>query len=191
MLEAMHRSVIVILASLGALAASATFALAHSTPYAWTVSKARVMLQEGTNVSLPEAERAALIAEAQGWLDKLRPLQLTAGSDPENRYWRQAAMYKNYIDRFVDIRDTVARGLSIDSVKCAGQGKALTGKRYKHFRCNAASYVLEVPNIELVPGADPFLPEVVEGPRRIVGPLQAVFTVHVTGKARMLSQRAS
>ena len=81
-------------------------------------------------------------------------------------------------------------GLSIDTVRCTGQGKALKGKRYKHFRCNATSYVLEIPTIELKPGVDPTLPEVVEGPRRLIGPLAAVFTVHVTGKARMLSQRA-
>ena len=81
-------------------------------------------------------------------------------------------------------------GLSIDSAKCVGQGKALSGKRYKHFRCPTTSYVLEIPNVELKPGADPALPEVVEGPVRRIGPLEAAFTVHVTGKARMLSQRA-
>ena len=63
-------------------------------------------------------------------------------------------------------------------------------KQYKHFRCNASSYTLEIPNIELVPGIDPSVPEVVEGARRLVGPLEAVFTVHVTGKSRMLSQRS-
>ena len=189
MLAPMRRSVFVILASLGAVAASATLALAHSTPYAWTVSKARVMLQEGTNIALPEADRAALDAELNAWLAKFRPLLLTAQADPDQ--WRLAQTYDAYIDRFEKAQESVNEGLSIDSVRCLGQGKALTGKRYKHFRCNASSYVLEIPNIELVPGADPFLPEVVEGPRRIVGPLQAVFTVHVTGKARMLSQRAS
>jgi hypothetical protein len=64
-------------------------------------------------------------------------------------------------------------------------------KRYKHFRCQATSYVLEIPSIGFAPGADPFLPEIVEGPRKLVGPFQAVFTVHVTGKSRMLVQRTS
>jgi hypothetical protein len=51
--------------------------------------------------------------------------------------------------------------------------------------------VLEIPNIELKPGPDPGAPEVVEGPRRLIGPLQAVFSVHVTGKSKMLAQRTS
>lgn len=185
----MKRPVVLILASICALAASASIALAHTTPFSWTVSKARVMLQEGTNIALPEADRVALGAELDAWLTKFRPLLLTAQADPDQ--WRLAQTYNTYIDRFEKAQKSVNAGLSIDSVKCLGQGKALTGKRYKHFRCNASSYVLEIPNIELVPGADPFLPEVVEGPRKLVGPLAAVFTVHVTGKARMLSQRAS
>lgn len=65
----------------------------------------------------------------------------------------------------------------------------LSKKSYKHFRCNVTSYTLEIPTIELVPGADPSLPEVKEVSRRLIGPPAAVFTVHVTGKSRMLSQR--
>ena len=42
------------------------------------------------------------------------------------------------------------------------------------------------PAIELKPGPDPATPEVFEGPRRLIGPFKAVFTVHVTGKSRML-----
>lgn len=189
MLAAMKRPVVVILASLCALSASASIALAHTTPYSWTVSKARVLLQEGTNVSLPEPERTALDAELAAWLAKFRPLLLTAQADPDQ--WRLAQTYDTYITRFVKARASVNSGLSIDAANCLGTGKALPGKKYNHFRCNATSYVLEIPSIELVPGTDPSLPEVVEGPRRLVGPLQAVFTVHVTGKARMLSQRAS
>jgi hypothetical protein len=51
--------------------------------------------------------------------------------------------------------------------------------------------VLEIPNVELVPGAAPSVPEIVEGPRKLVGPVQGVFTVHVTGNSRMLAQRVS
>ena len=183
----MGRSAFIIIASAAALAGSAV-ALAHNTPYSWTVSKARVMLQEGTNIAPPADEKASLLAEVQGWLDKLRPLKQTAEEDPED--WLILGTYNGYIKRFVEARDKINAGLSIDGVKCVGQGKALTGKRYKHFRCDATSYVLEIPNIQLVPGVDPFLPEVVEGPRKLVGPLAAVFTVHVMGKGRMLSQRA-
>ena len=174
----------IIVVAAAALACSAV-ALAHNSPYSWTVSKARVMLQENTNIALPEADRVALDAELDAWVKKFGVLVLTAADDP-----RLAQTYDAYKRRFAAARATVARGLSIDGVKCTGQGKALTGKRYKHFRCNATSYALEIPNIELVFGDDPFLPEIVEGPRRRIGPLEASFTVHVTGKSRMLSQRA-
>jgi hypothetical protein len=153
------------------------------------------MLQEGTNVGLPPDQRQALDAELAAWVAKFQPLLLTAetgaqlGLDPTPG--RLAQTYKSYIDRLKKLRGNVNSGLSIDSVKCVGQGNALTGKRYRHFRCNATSYVLEIPSIELVPGTDPALPEVVEGPRRLIGPLAAVFNIHVTGKSRMLSQRTA
>jgi len=185
----MKRSTLVILVSIGTLAASTAVALAHTTPYAWTVPKARVLLQEGTTIRLPEAERQALDAELEALLDQFRLLRLTAQADPNE--WLLAGTYDNYVTRFQRAQSTVNAGLSIDSVLCVGTGKTLTGKRYKHFRCTATSYVLEIPNAELKPGADGALPEVLEGPVRRIGPLEAVFTVHVTGKARMLSQRAS
>ena len=146
------------------------------------------MLQEGTTIALPADQRAALDAELEAQLKKFNGLLLAAQDDPDQ--WRLAGTYKNYIDRFRKAQNNVNAGLSIDSVKCTGLGKALKGKRYKHFRCNATSYELEIPNIELQP-ADAVLPEVVEGPRRVIGPLEAVFNVHVTGKSRMLAQRSS
>jgi hypothetical protein len=206
MLKAMKRPVAVMLLALGALAASATLAWAHGTAHSWTVTKARVMLQEGTNVALTADQRAAAGAEIDAWLTKLRPLLLTAQALYEStqnpEYARLGQTYDSTIDRFEKAKATLAAGLSIDSTKCGGQGKAIVGKftekaggaverRYKHFRCNATSYALEIPNIELVPGAVPSAPEVVEGQRRLIGPLQAVFTVHVTGKSRMLAQRGS
>ncbi|HEU0303250.1 MAG TPA: hypothetical protein VFR32_01585 [Gaiellaceae bacterium] len=185
----MRRAISILGVALAVAAAATATALAHSTPYSWTVPRAQLLLPDSTNIALPADSKASLDAELDAWLAKFRPLLLTAQADPDQ--WRLQQTYKTYIDRFVKARDTVNSGLSIDSTKCVGKGKALKGKRYKHFRCNATSYVLEIPNIELVPGADPALPDVVEGPRRIIGPLQAVFTVHVTGKTRMLSQRAS
>jgi hypothetical protein len=191
----MNRPIVVALVSAGALVASAAVALAHTTPYSWTVSKARVMLQEGTNINLPPDQRQALDAELEALLDKFRPLQLTAQSTYESTQNPDASRlnqtYGAYIDRLKKTLVQVNSGLSIENVKCIGQGKALIGKRYKHFRCNASSYVLEIPSIEFVPGADPFLPEIVEGPRRLIGPLAAVFSIHVTGKSRMLSQRTA
>jgi hypothetical protein len=200
------RSIALAIVSAAVLAGSAAVALAHSTPYSWSVSKARVMLQEGTNIALPADQRAALDSELAAWLVKFRPLLLTAqtgaqtGLDP--RAARLAQTYDSYIVRLKKLRATVNSGLSIDSAKCVGQGKASIGKfnpekpgpvvkQYKHFRCNASSYTLEIPNIELDPSIDPSLPEVVEGSRRLVGPFQAGFSVHVTGNSRMTSQRTS
>ncbi len=199
----MNRSIVVVLVSVGALVASAAVALAHSTPYGWPVAKAQLMLQEGTNISLPPDQRQALGAELDALIAKFRPLKLTAESAYETTrnpdYSRLTQTYASYIDRFEKAQATISGGLSIDSAKCAGQGKALIGKftekpgavekRYKHFRCNATSYVLEIPSIELKPGADPATPEVIEGPRQLIGPLQGVFSVHVTGKSRVLVQR--
>jgi hypothetical protein len=194
----MGKPAFIIVVAAAALAGSAV-TLAHNSPYSWTVAKARVMLQESTNIALPEADRVALDAELDAWQNKFGLLLLTAQSEytrtaeagaDDPKYSRLAQTYDTYKRRFKAAQANVARGLSIDSVTCAGQGKALTGKRYKHFRCDATSYVLEIPNIELVFGDDPFLPEVAEGPRRRIGPLLAVFTVHVMGKSRMLAQRA-
>ena len=201
----MKRSIALVIVSTAVLAGSAAVALAHSTPHWWAVSKARVMLQEGTNLALPADQRAALDAEIGDSLKQLRPLQLTAQSLYEStqnpEYARLNQTYGSYIKRFGEAQATLAAGLSIDSAQCVGQGKALVGKvnpekpgpvakQYKHFRCNASSYTLEIPNIQLVPGAAPSVPEIVEGARRLVGPFQGVFTVHVTGKSRMLAQRS-
>jgi hypothetical protein len=201
----MGRSTLVVLLSIGALLGSAAVAVAHTTPHWWSVSKARVMLQEGTNIALPADQRAALDAELAAWLAKFGPLKLTAeagaltGQDP--RAGRLAQTYASYIDRLKKLRVAVNSGPSIDSAKCVGQGKALVGKfnpekpgpvvkQYKHFRCNASSYTLEILSIELDPSIDPSLPEVVEGPRKLVGPIAAVYSVHVTGTSRMLAQRS-
>ena len=154
---------LVILVVLGALAASAAVALAHSTPFAWTASKARVVLQEEATIVLPDAERVALDAELEALLDKLRLLELTAGSAPEDR--PVLATYTNYIKRFRKAQNTVNAGLSIDTVKCAGQGKALTGKRYKHFRCPTSSYVLEIRTSSSSPVRTPICPRWSSCPR--------------------------
>jgi hypothetical protein len=198
----MNRSIVIALVCVGALVASATVALAHSTPYSWSVAKAQLTLQDSTTIALPGTERAGLDAELDAWLKKFRPLLLTAQAESEKDPGaiRLAQTYDTYITRFTTARQSVNAGLSIDSLKCTGQGKGVKGNfsekpgaietRYKHFRCSTKSYTLEIPNIELVPGANPFLPEVKEGARKLVGPFSAAFTVHVRGKTRMLAQRA-
>ena len=138
-------------------------------------------------------------------LDLFRPLKLSAlwsyETTVSHEYSRLAQTYDTYIKRLEEAQRIINAGLSIDNANCTGQGKAVIGrftekpglveKRYKHFRCSATSYVLEIPSIEFAPGPDPFVPEIVEGPRRRIGPFQAAFSVHVTGKSRMLAQRTS
>ena len=179
----------ILVIAMGVLATCSAVALAHNTPHSWTAAKAQVMLPETTTIALPQALRESLDAELEELLAKFRLLELTA--QQERGDWLAAATYSNYVTRFRTAQDTVNGGLSIDAAKCVGTGKALSRKRYKHFRCTATSYILEVPSVELQPVVNGALPEVLEGPVRRFGPLEAVFTVHVTGKTRMLSQRAN
>ena len=199
----MTRSAVAAVVAVGALVGSSAVALAHTTPYSWSAATARVMLQEGATISLPSGQRQELDAELKTQLEKFRPLKLTAQASYESTqnpvYARLAQTYDTYIKRFELAQKTIASGLSIDTSNCVGQGKAviahfaekagLVEKRYKHFRCSAKSYVLEIPTLEFAPGPDPFVPEVVEGTRRLVGPFDATFIVHVRGKARMIAQR--
>ena len=201
----MGRSVVAVLVCLGALIGSSAVAFAHTTPYSWSARKASLVLQEEVTITLPQAGRQGLEAELNAQLAKFRPLKLTAQSLYESTqnpdYARLAQTYDTYIKRFEVALETIGGGLSIDTARCVGAGKAVVGnfsekpglveKRYKHFRCNATSYVLEIPTIEFGPGPDPSTPEVVEGARRRIGPFSAVFTVHVLGKSRMLAQRIS
>ena len=200
----MSRSVVALLVCVGALLGSSAVALAHTTPFSWSPVRARLILQEETTISLPQADRLALEAELNAQLAKFRPMKLTAQSLYESTqnpdYARLAQTYDTYIKRFEVALKTISTGLSIDTANCVGRGKAVVGnfsekpglveKRYKHFRCNATSYVLEIPTIEFAPGPDPSVPEIVEAARRRVGPFQAVFNVHVTGKSKMLAQRS-
>ncbi len=174
---------------IGILAASASVAVAHNTRYAWTTTKAQVVLEYEATIALPPSLKASLTEELEIQLAQFKLLALTA--QDERKDWLAAGTYANYIMRFRQALAKVRAGLSIDTAECAGTGKVLSGKRYKHFRCAATSAVLEVPDVELRVLVEGALPEVVEGPIRRIGPLEAVFGVHVTGKARMLSQRAS
>lgn len=201
----MSRVVVALLVSVGALVGPAAVALAHTTPYSWSPAKARLLLQEETNITVPQDERLRFDAELKALLNKFRPLKLTAQSSYESTqnpvYARLAQTYDTYIKRLEEAQKIINAGLSIDTAKCVGQGKAVIGKftekpglvekQYKHFRCSATSYVLEIPSVEFAPGPDPFVFEIVEAQRRLVGPFEAVFSVHVTGKSRLLAQRTS
>ena len=71
----MKRSVALVVVSTAVLAGSAAAAVAHSTPHFWTVAKARVILQERTNIALPADQRAALDAELAALAGEVRAAQ--------------------------------------------------------------------------------------------------------------------
>ena len=178
-----------VLLVISVLAASASVAQAHNTRSSWTTGKAEVMLTGAAKIELPQDVKGSLQSELDGRIAEFRLLALTAQQNPDD--WRLAGTYGNYITRFSDARERVVNGLSIDTATCVGTGKALSGKRYKHFRCSATSYVLEVPSVALGPRENGALPEVTEGPMRRMGPFDAVFAVHVIGKTDLVQQRLS
>ena len=154
----MKHFTLVILVSVGALAASAAVALAHSTPFAWTASKARVTLQDESTIALPQDQREALDAELEALLDEVQACSCSQRSRTQDQ-WRARRTYDNYLKRFKKAQDDGERRPvdRLPEVRRPGQGAQ--GKRYKHFRCDTNSYVLEIPNIELKPGADPPCPK--------------------------------
>jgi hypothetical protein len=178
-----------VLLVISVLAASASVAHAHNTRYSWTTRTAEVMLPGAARIELPQDLKGSLKSELDGLIAEFRLLELTAQQDPDD--WLLAGTYGNYVTRFSDARERVVNGLSIDKASCVGTGKALGRKRYKHFRCAATSYVLEVPSVELGPRVDGALPEVTEGPMRRMGPFDAVFAVHVIGKTDLVQRRLS
>jgi hypothetical protein len=179
------------------LAVPASVAAAHNTKYSWTAAKANVMLPDAATITLPPDLASSLEAEITPLIEQLKLLQLTAQQKADE--WLAEGTYANYIKRLTDVRDHITSGLSIDAARCAGVGKPVKAKtvngkaskvpRYKHFRCVAWSYVLEVPTIEIQPDPSGGLPKVIESPIRRYGPYTATFTLHVTGPSRMISKR--
>ena len=188
MLRPVGMRVRMLVAVIVVLAASATAAYGHVTKYAWTKGKAQVMLPDSATIALPPEVAGPLEAEINALLAQFNLLELQA---QDRNDWLATGTYANYKKRLSEARDRLQKGLSIDSASCKGLGKALTGKRYKHFTCDAMSYVLEVPAVELRGGEGGALPQVVEGPLRRLGPYAAAFTLHVTGAARCIPQRLS
>ena len=83
--------------------------------------------------------------------------------------------------RLTKALDKVRGGLGVDSARCTGVGRAAKG-RFKHFRCAVTSQFVEIPTVASIE-RDGDKQIVVEGPPRLVGPLEAQFDVHVTRKA--------
>jgi hypothetical protein len=60
------------LLAISLLAATASVAAAHNTPYAWTVANANVMLPETVTVALPADLAASLESELTPLIERLR-----------------------------------------------------------------------------------------------------------------------
>jgi hypothetical protein len=162
----------------GIVFASTSVALAHNTRWAWTEPKAEQFVVRDAKVRLQGPERASLEDELQSSL-RLYGVLAFAATDVGDA--SAALMFSTLAYRFRDALEDVRSGLEIDAADCKGSGAAVRGGLFKHFRCAVTSELLEIPSAELV-DSEGELPTVIEGPPRILGPLQAQLQVHVTGK---------
>lgn len=173
----------VLIGLIGALCASTSIAQAHNTRSSWTVAKAETLVAyDATVPPLSAAERSSLLPELNRTVRLLGGLRLAAYDvGAETGDWEAWFTFQNLLERYVRARNHVRDGLGIDAAACEGSGAAMPGKRFKHFRCTVTSGVLEIPSAE-VDYVDRVLPTVIEGPPRVIGPLEAQLDVHVTGK---------
>ena len=163
---------------IGVVLTLAPIALAHNTPWTWKPSRATQMVVSDVTLQLPAAERAALLAEIREARSRYLLQEMIASEEGD---WLAAGMYHNLVFRLTKARDTVQNGFSLDRARCSGLGSAANG-RFKHFRCSVSSRVVEIPVVERI-DREGNRQHVVEGQARLVGPLQAMLDVHVTGKA--------
>jgi hypothetical protein len=170
-----------IIGLIGALLASTSIAFAHNTPWAWTQPGAARMVRSDATVQLPRAEKASLESELR---QRVRLYLLLATAEGEVGV-PDAVFGELYRQNLHAIRK-VRNGLAIVAAACKGSGKAIQANRFKHFRCSATSETIEIPTAEIVPpepGSE--LPTAIDGPPLVVGPLEAQFDIHVTGRSWM------
>jgi hypothetical protein len=177
----------ILIGLIGALFASTSIAQAHNTRSWWTEAKAETLVAyDATVAPLSAAERASLLPELDRTVRLLGALRLAAWDLEDGEVWdledEEALLtFHRLLDRYVRARNQVRDGVSIEAAACKGSSTAMPGKRFKHFRCAVTSAVLEIPQIEVEFG-DQEHPTVIEGPPRIIGPLDAQLDVHVIGK---------
>jgi hypothetical protein len=164
------------LSLLGAVAAQA-----HNGPWRWTTTRAEQMVAADVPMRLPPPEGATLEAD----LRRQRSAYLRAAmAASEVGDWLAAGMYNNLVLQLTSALSKVENGLGIDDVQCTGIGHGVNG-RYKHFRCAATSGVIEIPTVASIErGGDREI--VTQGPPRLVGPLNAIFEVHVRGGTKLM-----
>ncbi|HEU0303524.1 MAG TPA: hypothetical protein VFR32_02990 [Gaiellaceae bacterium] len=164
---------------LGGLSASGSIVQAHNTRSPWTEATAATLVAyDATVPALSAAERAVLLPELIRTARLYAALRLAAYEVGDGQAW---VTFQRLLERYRRARDHLRDGLPIEAAACKGSGAAMPGKRFTHFRCAVTSGVLEIPQTEVVLG-DQDLPTVIEGPPRLIGPLEAQLDVHVTGK---------
>jgi hypothetical protein len=165
-------------ASVSLLAAAA--AQAHHGTWRWTTTRAEQMVTADAPMRLAPAERATLEADLRR---QKRAYLLAAMAASEVGDWLAAGMYSNLVLQLASALSKVEKGLGIDNVQCTGIGRAVNG-RYKHFRCAAASGVIEIPTVASIE-REGDREIVTQGPPRLVGPLAAILDVHVRGESKL------
>ena len=129
---------------------------------------------------LPPAEGATLEADVRRQRSAYLRAALAASEVGD---WLAAGMYNNLVLQLTSALSKVEHGLGTDDVQCTGTGHAING-RYKHFHCAATSGVIEIPTVASIE-REGDREIVTQGLPRLVGPLNAIFEVHVRGATKL------
>jgi hypothetical protein len=174
-------------AVIGIILVSTPIALADSTRWEWTASKAEQIVIRGAAIRLPPPERTSLENELRMWLMRYQALELATRE--EGRINPAGATYRSLAFRYRSALKKVRSGLELDAAQCTGSRAAVRAGRFRHFRCSVRSEALVIPSTVLVSSEEGKLPAVVEAPPRIVGPLEARLSVQVTGRSTFAYRR--
>jgi hypothetical protein len=157
------------------LAASAS---AHRGAQGWTEAKAERAAKREATVRLPRSLDARVQEELWTLVARYRALEQFAYDEGDDQ---AAAIIHNLRYRYSTALKRVEEGLEIAVAGCDGTGAAVTGNRFRHFRCSVTSKRLEIPTAELVYPDEDSLPEIVDGEPRSYGPYDASLLLHATG----------
>jgi hypothetical protein len=129
---------------------------------------------------LPPADRTTLESDLHRQRGAYGRAAMAAS---EGGDWLAAGMYSNLVLQLTSALSKVENGLRIDDVQCTGIGRAVN-RRYKHLRCAATSRVIEIPTVASIE-REGDREIVIQGPPRLVGPLNAILDVHARGESKL------
>jgi len=138
------------------------------------------MMTAGAPMRLAPAEGATLEADVRLQRGTYLRAALAASEVGD---WLAAGMYNNLVMQLTSALSKLEKGLGVDDVQCTGIGGAVNA-RYRHFRCAATSGVIEIPTVASIE-REGDREIVTQGPPRLVGPLNAIFEVHVRGTSKL------